>query len=127
MTVQWEKVRDYKEIIYEKYNGIAKVTMNRPEKHNALTPLSVNEMIDTVAAVRDDSSIGIIVLNGVREIAVCSGGDQTVRGHGVYVGEAQVPRLNVLDLQRLIRTLPISVIAILNGYSIGGAHVLHVL
>src|SRR5699024_1210198 len=126
MTVQWEKVRDYKEIIYEKYNGIAKVTMNRPEKHNAFTPLTVNEMIDAFADARDDSSIGVIVLTGAGEKAFCSGGDQTVRGHGGYVGEDQVPRLNVLDLQRLIRTIPKPVIAMVSGYAIGGGHVLHI-
>src|SRR5699024_3576 len=127
MTVQWEKVRDYKAIIYEKSNGIAKVTMNRPEKHNAFTPITVNAMIDTFAAARDDSSIGVIVLTGAGEKAFCAGGDQTVRGHGGYVGEDQVPRLNVLDLQRLIRTIPKPVIAMVNGYAIGGGHVLHVI
>src|SRR5699024_12378633 len=101
MSIQWEKVRDYQEIIYEKYNVIDKLTMNRPEKHNAFTPLTVHEMIDAFADARDDSSIGVIVLTGAGEKAFCSGGDQTVRGHGGYVGEDQVPRLNVLDLQRL--------------------------
>ena len=126
VTVQWEKVKDYKEIIYEKYNGIAKVTINRPEKRNAFTPLTVNEMIDAFADARDDSSIGVIILTGKGEKAFCSGGDQTVRGHGGYVGEDQIPRLNVLDLQRLIRTIPKPVIAMVAGYAIGGGHVLHV-
>jgi len=126
MTVQWEKVRDYEEIIYEKYNGIAKVTMNRPEKHNAFTPLTVNEMIDAFADARDDSSIGVIILTGAGGRAFCSGGDQSVRGHGGYVGDDQVPRLNVLDLQRLIRTIPKPVIAMVAGYAIGGGHVLHI-
>src|SRR5699024_5337366 len=113
--------------IYEKYNGIAKVTMNRREKHNAFTPLTVNEMIDAFADARDDSSIGVIGLTGGGEEAFCSGGAQTVRGHGGYVGEDQVTRLNVLDLQRLIRTIPKPVIAMVNGYAIGGGHVLHVI
>lgn len=126
VTVQWEKVKDYKEIIYEKYNGIAKVTINRPEKRNAFTPLTVNEMIDAFIDARDDSSIGVIILTGKGEKAFCSGGDQTVRGHGGYVGEDQIPRLNVLDLQRLIRTIPKPVIAMVAGYAIGGGHVLHV-
>jgi len=126
MTVQWEKVRDYQEIIYEKYNGIAKVTMNRPERHNAFTPLTVNEMIDAFADARDDSEIGVIVLAGAGDKAFCSGGDQKVRGHGGYIGEDQIPRLNVLDLQRLIRTIPKPVIAMVSGYAIGGGHVLHV-
>src|SRR5699024_2293514 len=126
MTVTWEKARDYQEIIYEKYNGIAKVTINRPEKRNAFTPLTVNEMIDAFADARDDSSIGVIVLAGAGAKAVCSGGDQSVRGHGGYVGDDQVPRLNVLDLQRLIRTIPKPVIAMVSGYAIGGGHVLHI-
>ncbi|MEW9677072.1 1,4-dihydroxy-2-naphthoyl-CoA synthase [Lentibacillus sp. L22] len=126
MTVQWEQAKEYKEIIYEKYNGVAKVTMNRPRVHNAFTPLTVNEMIDAFADARDDSSIGVIILTGAGDKAFCSGGDQTVRGHGGYVGEDQVPRLNVLDLQRLMRTIPKPVIAMVAGYAIGGGHVLHI-
>src|SRR5699024_5859906 len=126
MTVTWKKVRDYKEIIYEKYNGIAKVTINRPEKRNAFTPLTVNEMIDAFADARDDSSIGVIVLAGAGQKPCCSGGDQSVRGHGGYVGDDQVPRLNVLDLQRLIRAISKPVIAMVAGYAVGGGHVLHV-
>ncbi|WP_106496831.1 1,4-dihydroxy-2-naphthoyl-CoA synthase [Lentibacillus sp. Marseille-P4043] len=126
MTVQWEQARKYKEIVYEKYNGIAKVTMNRPRVHNAFTPLTVNEMIDAFADARDDSSIGVIILAGAGDKAFCSGGDQTVRGNGGYVGEDQIPRLNVLDLQRLMRTIPKPVIAMVSGYAIGGGHVLHI-
>lgn len=126
MTVQWEKVRDYEEIIYEKYNGIAKVTINRPEKRNAFTPLTVNELIDAFADARDDSSVGVIILTGAGDKAFCSGGDQTVRGHGGYVGTDEIPRLNVLDLQRLIRTIPKPVISMVAGYAIGGGHVLHI-
>src|SRR5690625_5542786 len=126
MTVQWEKTRDYKEIIYEKYNGIAKVTINRPKKRNAFTPLTVNEMIDAFADARDDSSIGVIILTGAGEKAFCSGGDQSVRGHGGYVGDDHIPRFTVLDLQRLIRTIPKPVIAMVAGYAIGGGHVLHI-
>lgn len=126
VTVQWEKVKDYKEIIYEKYNGIAKITINRPEKRNAFTPLTVNEMIDAFADARDDSSVGVIILTGQGDKAFCSGGDQSVRGHGGYVGDDQIPRLNVLDLQRLIRTIPKPVIAMVAGYAIGGGHVLHI-
>ncbi|TFB13791.1 1,4-dihydroxy-2-naphthoyl-CoA synthase [Filobacillus milosensis] len=126
MTVQWEKVRDYEEIIYEKYNGIAKVTINRPHKRNAFTPLTVQEMISAFADARDDSSIGVIVLAGEGDEAFCAGGDQSVRGHGGYVGTDEIPRLNVLDLQRLIRTIPKPVVAMVSGYAIGGGHVLHV-
>lgn len=127
MSVKWETTnKEYKEIKYEKYQGVAKVTINRPEVHNAFTPLTVQEMIDAFADARDDSSIGVIVLTGEGEKAFCSGGDQSVRGHGGYVGDDQVPRLNVLDLQRLMRTIPKPVIAMVNGYAIGGGHVLHV-
>ncbi|HLR64194.1 MAG TPA: 1,4-dihydroxy-2-naphthoyl-CoA synthase [Pseudogracilibacillus sp.] len=126
MTVQWEKARDFEEIIYEKSNGIAKITMNRPQVHNAFTPLTVNEMITAFADARDDSSIGVIILTGAGDKAFCSGGDQSVRGHGGYVGSDEIPRLNVLDLQRLIRTIPKPVIAMVNGYAIGGGHVLHI-
>ncbi|HZW69172.1 MAG TPA: 1,4-dihydroxy-2-naphthoyl-CoA synthase [Pseudogracilibacillus sp.] len=126
MTVQWEKVRDYEEIIYEKYNGVAKVTINRPEKRNAFTPLTVNELINAFADARDDSSVGVIILTGAGDEAFCSGGDQSVRGHGGYVGTDEIPRLNVLDLQRLIRTIPKPVISMVAGYAIGGGHVLHI-
>ena len=127
MSVKWETTnKEYQEIKYEKYKGVAKVTINRPEVHNAFTPLTVQEMIDAFADARDDSSIGVIILTGEGEKAFCSGGDQSVRGHGGYVGDDQIPRLNVLDLQRLIRTIPKPVIAMVNGYAIGGGHVLHV-
>src|SRR5690625_1967791 len=126
MTVKWEQAKEYEEIIYEKYNGIAKVTINRPEKRNAFTPLTVNEMIDAFADARDDSSIGVIILTGAGDKAFCSGGDQTVRGHGGYVGTDEIPRLNVLDLQRLIRTIPKPVISMVAGYAIGGGQVLHI-
>lgn len=126
LAVKWVEARKYEEIIYEKYNGIAKVTINRPEKRNAFTPLTVQEMIHAFSDARDDSSIGVIVLTGQGEKAFCSGGDQSVRGTGGYVGDDNIPRLNVLDLQRLIRTIPKPVIAMVSGYAIGGGHVLHV-
>lgn len=126
MAVEWTKVRDYEEIIYEKYNGIAKVTINRPEKRNAFTPLTVKEMIDAFTRAREDKEVGVIVLASAGDKAFCSGGDQSVRGHGGYVGTDEVPRLNVLDLQRLIRVIPKPVVAMVSGYAIGGGHVLHV-
>src|SRR5690625_2047175 len=126
LTVQWCKVKEFVEIIYEIYNGIAKVTINRPETHNEFTPRTVNEMIAAFVDARDDSSIWVIILTGAGDKAFCSGGDQSVRGHGGYVGDDEIPRLNVLDLQRLIRTIPKPVIAMVNGYAIGGGHVLHV-
>src|SRR5699024_4617175 len=126
MSVTWEKVKEYEEIIYEKYNGIAKITMNRTEKRNDFTPLTVNEMIDAFADARDVSSVCVFILSCADDKAFCSGGDQSVRGHGGYVGDDHVPRLNVLDLQRLIRTIPKPVIAMVAGYAIGGGHVLHI-
>lgn len=126
MAREWQTLKEYKEIKYEYYNGIAKVTINRPEVRNAFTPLTVNEMIDAFNRARDDENVAVIVLAGEGEKAFCSGGDQSVRGHGGYVGEDNVPRLNVLDLQRLIRVIPKPVVAMVSGYAIGGGHVLHV-
>lgn len=126
MAVQWEKIKDYEDILYERHGAIAKVTINRPEVHNAFRPKTVMEMIDAFSHARDDSSIGVIILTGAGGKAFCSGGDQKVRGHGGYVGDDEIPRLNVLDLQRLIRIIPKPVIAMVAGYAIGGGHVLHV-
>ncbi|MEK4177683.1 1,4-dihydroxy-2-naphthoyl-CoA synthase [Aeribacillus sp. FSL K6-1305] len=126
MGFPWVKEREYDEIIYETYKGIAKITMNRPHVHNAFTPKTVAEMIDAFSYARDDDKIGVIILTGAGDKAFCSGGDQKVRGHGGYVGDDKIPRLNVLDLQRLIRVIPKPVIAMVNGYAIGGGHVLHV-
>ncbi|TDQ40303.1 1,4-dihydroxy-2-naphthoyl-CoA synthase [Aureibacillus halotolerans] len=125
--MSWEVIKSYDEIKYERQHAIAKITINRPEVHNAFTPKTVTELIDAFARARDDASIGVIILTGAGEKAFCSGGDQKVRGHGGYVGEDEIPRLNVLDLQRLIRTIPKPVIAMVAGYAIGGGHVLHVI
>jgi naphthoate synthase len=127
---EWVAQNDFgfEEIIYEKAaEGIAKVTINRPEVRNAFTPRTVEEMKRAFADVRDDSDMGVVILTGQGEKAFCSGGDQSVRGVGGYVGEDQVPRLNVLDLQRQIRTLPKPVIAMVAGYAVGGGHVLHMI
>ncbi|GLI85527.1 MULTISPECIES: 1,4-dihydroxy-2-naphthoyl-CoA synthase [Rossellomorea] len=126
MAFDWVSERNYEDILYETYNGIAKITINRPEVRNAFRPKTVTELIDAFAYARDDSKVGVIVLTGAGEKAFCSGGDQRVRGHGGYVGEDEIPRLNVLDLQRLIRVIPKPVIAMVAGYAIGGGHVLHV-
>ncbi|MFP7170540.1 1,4-dihydroxy-2-naphthoyl-CoA synthase [Terribacillus sp. 7520-G] len=126
MTIKWESTRTYEDILYEEYNQIAKISINRPEVRNAFRPQTVNELIDAFTYARDDSNIGVIVLAGVGDKAFCSGGDQKVRGHGGYVGDDQIPRLNVLDLQRLIRVIPKPVVAEVSGYAIGGGHVLHV-
>ena len=129
MSVTWRKVGEYTDIIYEidaGGEGIAKVTINRPEVHNAFRPQTVMEMIDAFQHARDDASIGVVLFTGAGGKAFCSGGDQRVRGEAGYVGGDGVPRLNVLDLQRDIRTLPKPVIALVAGYAIGGGHVLHV-
>jgi naphthoate synthase len=122
----WQPVKEYKEILFQKFEGIARVSINRPNVHNAFTPLTVKEMIDAVNICRDDEEVRVIILTGEGGQAFCSGGDQSVRGHGGYVGEDTVPRLNVLDLQRMIRSIPKPVIASVSGWAIGGGHVLHV-
>lgn len=126
MAIEWVKEGNYEDIIYSTYNGIAKISINRPEVHNAFRPKTVMELIDAFAHARDDANVGVIILAGEGGRAFCSGGDQKVRGHGGYVGEDQIPRLNVLDLQRLIRAIPKPVIAMVAGYAIGGGHVLHI-
>ena len=123
---EWKTERTYEDILYETSEGMAKITINRPQVRNAFRPKTIFELIDAFAQARDDSQIGVVILTGAGEKAFCSGGDQSVRGHGGYVGEDQVPRLNVLDLQRLIRAIPKPVIAMVAGYAIGGGHVLHI-
>ena len=125
MPVAWRQVHEYEDIIYETVDGMAKITINRPEVRNAFRPKTVFEMQDAFSRARDDQSIGVVILTGAGTEAFCSGGDQRVRGEGGYVGEDGVPRLNALDLQRQIRTLPKPVIAMVAGYAIGGGHVLH--
>lgn len=125
MDLNWVRIKDYQDIIYEKAEGIARITINRPEVRNAFRPETVAEMIDAFELVRDDAEVGVVLLTGQGDKAFCSGGDQRVRGHGGYVGSDRVPRLNVLDLQRQIRALPKPVIAVVAGYAIGGGHVLH--
>ncbi len=126
MPVAWEKVREFKDIIYERGEGIARITINRPEVRNAFRPQTIKELQEAFAHVREDQSTGVVLFTGAGDEAFCSGGDQKVRGHGGYVDEGGVPRLNVLDLQRQIRLLPKPVIAVVAGYAIGGGHVLHV-
>ena len=132
MSSKWIKVNNYTDIIYEKLDGIAKVTINRPEVRNAFRPETVIEMYDAFSDAREDQRIGVILLTGAGpakdgKYAFCSGGDQRIRGDKGYVGKDGVPRLNVLDLQKLIRSIPKVVIALVAGYSIGGGHVLHVI
>jgi naphthoate synthase len=131
MNFDWKKSKEYKDIIYEKMEGIAKITINRPEVRNAFRPETVIEMYDAFSDAREDQEIGVVLLTGKGpdkngKYAFCSGGDQRIRGDKGYVGGDGVPRLNVLDLQKLIRSIPKPVIALVAGYAIGGGHVLHV-
>jgi naphthoate synthase len=131
MSPTWTPAGSFGDILYAKAGGIAKVTINRPEKRNAFRPETVSEMIAAFADARDDPKIGVVLLTGAGphsdgKYAFCSGGDQAVRGSAGYVGGDGVPRLNVLDLQRIIRSMPKVVIALVAGYAIGGGHVLHV-
>jgi len=124
----WTPVHEYTDIRFERTDdGIAKVTIDRPEVHNAFRPQTVTQLIDAFARIRDDASIGCVLLTGAGDKAFCSGGDQRYKSHaGGYVDDDGIARLNVLDLQRQIRSLPVPVIALVNGYAIGGGHVLHV-
>jgi naphthoate synthase len=126
--VQWTKVRDYRDIRYEHSGtGIAKVTIDRQEVRNAFRPITVRELIDAFARIRDDASIGCVLLTGAGDTAFCAGGDANYKSaDGGYLDEDGLARLNVLDLQRQIRSLPVPVIALVNGFAIGGGHVLHV-
>ncbi|MDC0358476.1 1,4-dihydroxy-2-naphthoyl-CoA synthase [Oligoflexia bacterium] len=131
-TVAWKKVdkaevSEFVDIEYEKAEGIAKITINRPEVRNAFRPLTVKEMGIAFNDARDDSETGVIILTGKGDQAFCSGGDQKVRGDSGYKDDDGTHRLNVLDLQRQIRTLPKPVIAMVAGYAIGGGHVLHLI
>ena len=125
---EWRKIEgfDFKEILFEEYNNIAKITINRPRYRNAFTPLTVKEMSDAFLYCRESLDIRVVILTGAGDKAFCSGGDMHVKGKGGYVGGDGVPRLNVLDVQMQIRRLPKPVIAMVNGYAIGGGHVLHV-
>lgn len=125
---EWKTIEgfDFKEILFEEYNHIAKITINRPRYRNAFTPLTVKEMSDAFHYCRECLDIRVVILTGAGDKAFCSGGDMHVKGRGGYVGGDGVPRLNVLDVQMQIRRLPKPVIAMVNGYAIGGGHVLHV-
>ena len=126
LKYDWKQVKEYKEILFHKYEGIARISINRPQVHNAFTPLTIQEILDAMNLCREDVEVGVIILTGEGGKAFCSGGDQSVRGHGGYVGADAVPRLNVLDLQKVIRTISKPVIAAVAGWAIGGGHVLHV-
>ena len=122
----WVKAGDFQDIVYETWDGIAKITINRPEVRNAFRPLTVVEMSKAFEVAREDPQVGVVILTGAGTEAFCSGGDQRVRGDDGYVDAGGTGRLNVLDLQVQIRRLPKPVVAMVAGYAIGGGHVLHV-
>ncbi len=122
----WETIKEYKDIKFEFFEGIAKITINRPEVYNAFRPETNIEMLEAMDIARERSDVYVVVFTGIGDKAFCSGGDQNVKGTGGYIGEDGVPRLNVLDLHKKIREIPKPVIAMVNGYAIGGGHVLHV-
>lgn len=122
----WIPIKEYSDIKFEAFNGVAKITINRPDVYNAFRPETNNQMIEAFDICREKADIRVIVLTGEGDKSFCSGGDQNIKGVGGYVGEDGVPRLNVLDLHKRIREIPKPVIAMVNGYAIGGGHVLHV-
>ena len=123
----WATVKEYEDIKLEvTADGVAKITINRPEVRNAFRPQTVEELLNAFELCRDEPDVGAVILTGEGDLAFCSGGDQRVRGEGGYVGKDGVPRLNVLDLQKAIRSLPKPVVAMVAGYAVGGGHVLHV-
>ena len=123
----WIKIKDYQDILFERSeDGVCKITINRPEVRNAFRPQTVIELREAFELAREDAKVGVVILTGQGPDAFCSGGDQKVRGHAGYVGSDGVPRLNILDVQKQIRSIPKPVIAMVAGYAIGGGHVLHV-
>lgn len=120
----WKTIREYEDILFQQFEGIAKITINRPQVYNAFRPKTNMEMLEAMSICRERSDIRVIVLTGAGDKAFCSGGDQNVKGTGGYVDDNGVPRLNVLELHKAIRSIPKPVIAMVNGYSIGGGNVL---
>lgn len=125
-TFDWQPIKEYEDIKFDFFEGIAKITINRPKVYNAFRPETNFEMLDAMDIARERTDISVVVLTGIGDKAFCSGGDQNVKGVGGYISENGVPRLNVLDLHKAIRSLPKPVVAMVNGYAIGGGHVLHV-
>ncbi len=126
MKREWKPIKEYKDIRFEFFEGIAKITINREQVRNAFRPQTVNEMLDAMDICREDAKVRVVVLTGAGDKAFCSGGDQNVKGIGGYVGDDGVPRLNILDMHKKIRSIPKPVVAMVNGFAIGGGHVLHV-
>src|SRR5438477_11512402 len=124
--IQWEASGDFEDILYDRAEGIAKITINRPEVRNAFRPQTLAELREAFALARDDLEVAAIIFTGAGDEAFCSGGDQRIRGDDGYRDSGGVGRLNVLDLQIQIRRTPKPVVAMVAGYAIGGGHVLHV-
>jgi naphthoate synthase len=123
---EWHSLKPYQDILFDFYEGIARITINRPRYRNAFTPTTVMEMSEALRHCREAPEIAVVVLTGAGDKAFCSGGDQNAKGRGGYVGPDGVPRLNILDVQKQIRSLPKPVIAMVNGFAIGGGQVLQV-
>ncbi len=126
MKRNWQKIKEYEDILFEYFEGIAKITINRPHVYNAFRPKTNDEILEALSYCEMHPEIDVIILTGAGDKAFCSGGDQNIKGKGGYISEDGVPRLNVLDVHRMIRHIPKPVIAMVNGYAIGGGHVLHV-
>lgn len=126
-TRTWETIKQYEEILFDYFEGIGRITINRERYRNAFTPTTSMEMSDALRICRESQEIGVVVLTGAGDKAFCAGGDQNVKGKGGYIGKDGVPRLNILDVQKQIRSMPKPVVAMVNGYAIGGGHVLHVI
>ena len=122
----WNNIKEYQDIKFEYFDGIARITINRERYRNAFRPTTTAEISDALRICREDADICVIILTGAGDKAFCSGGDQNVKGYGGYIDEQGIPRLSVLDVQKQIRSIPKPVIAAVNGYAIGGGHVLHV-
>ena len=125
-TREWKPIKEYTDILFEQYKGIAKITINRPEVYNAFRPLTNHEMLDAFEICRGRDDIRVIILTGAGDKAFCSGGDQHYKTQGGYRDSDGTPRLNVLDLHKMIRSIPKPVVAMVNGYAIGGGNVLNV-
>jgi naphthoate synthase len=123
----WTSIKNYSDILFERWNHIGKITINRPEVHNAFRPTTVFEIAEAMDICREDQDIYMVVITGAGDKAFCSGGDQQVKGDGGYIDDAGVPRLNILEVQKKIRSLPKPVVAMVNGWAVGGGHVLHVI
>jgi naphthoate synthase len=126
MTRNWQTIKEYSDILFEFWEGIAKITINRPQVYNAFRPETNFQMLEAMDYCKEHPEVDVVIITGAGDKAFCSGGDQKVKGIGGYMGEDGVPRLNILDLHKKIREIPKPVVAMVNGYAIGGGHVLHV-